>query len=206
MVPSSSIPLQTSHHSGLRRVHRSRTISYCLLSPILVAVYLDPQVGLTFSTVWATSWEIQKVPLGNSPEVASRAQVQTQGQLPKVTSTQPVNLVERFLLTPKPLGFCVRTFDLNSAVTSVRCACTHIDLGEKKCSTWFAFPNMFCLFCSRSEEKLVCPKAYFFLSNVSDALVENTTSSYRPVLLYFISLSHHNFNHAIKCSSMHFLK
>lgn len=101
------------------------------------------------------------MPLGNSPEVGSRAQVQTQGQLPKVTSTQPLNLVERFLLTPKPLGFCVRTFDLNSAVTSVRCACTHIDLGEKNVLPGLHFQTCFASSAQDLKKNLCARKPIF---------------------------------------------
>jgi len=50
--------------------------------------------------------EIQKLSLGNWPVAASRTQVQVQGQLPEVTSAQPLQLAERFLLKPKPSDFC----------------------------------------------------------------------------------------------------
>ena len=102
---------------------------------------------------------------------------------------------------------CIRTFALNSAVTSAHCACTHIDLGEKSVLAGLHFQTCFASSVQDRKKNLCARKlVYFVLPNMSDELVENTTSSYKPVSLYFVSLSHHNCSHAIKCSSMHFLK
>lgn len=84
-------------------------------------------------------------------------------------------------------------------------ACTNTDLEVKRVLAALHFQT--CFASSVQDLKNLCAwkLVYFFLPNISDEFTENTTSPYRPVLLYFISLSHHNCNHAIKCSSLHFI-
>lgn len=94
---------------------------------------------------------------------------------------------------------CIRTFALNSVVTSTHCACTHIDLREKSVLAGLHFQTCFASSVQDLKKNLCAQKLVsFFLPNVSGELVD------KPASLYSISLSRHDCNHAIKCSSVHF--